>query len=130
MKERKHINSNAPWEKTVGYSRAIRAGNFIEVSGTCAVDESGAPFAPDDAYLQTKRILDIIKSAVEALGGSMKDVIRTRMYVTNIKDWEAIGRAHGETFQGINPVTTMVEVSGLIAKEFLVEIEVTAVIDS
>ncbi len=121
------FSSGAPWESIVGYSRAVRHGQIIEVSGTCAVDEQGAPFAPDDAYLQTRRVLEIIQQAVEGLGGRMEDVLRTRIYVTRIDLWEEIGRAHGEFFSHIRPATTMVEVSRLIAPEFLVEIEASAI---
>lgn len=127
---RQQIRSGAKWESIVGYSRAVRVGQMIEVSGTCAVDENGNPFAPGDAYLQTKRILEIIQQAIESLDGRLEDVIRTRMFVTDIKQWERIGKAHGEFFSEICPATTMVEVSALISPEYIVEIEATAIIDT
>ena len=129
-KQRQHIKSGAKWESIVGYSRAIRIGNTIEVSGTCALDEEGEPFAPGDAYEQTRRALAIIQSAIEALDGRMEDVVRTRIYVTDINLWKRVGEAHGEVFKDIRPVTTMVEVSRLISSEYLVEIEATAIITS
>jgi len=128
MTARRNFSSGATWEPIVGYSRAVRIGNTIEVSGTCAVDKDGHPFAIGDAYQQTKRILEIIKNGVEQLGGRMEDVIRTRMFVTDISQWEAIGKAHGEVFGSIRPATTMVEVSKLISPEYLVEIEATALL--
>jgi len=120
--------TGARWEPIVGYSRAIRAGDVIEVSGTCAVDESGQPFATGDAYHQTKKILEIIINAIQKLGGEKEDIIRTRIFVTNNDDWESIGKAHGEIFHQIRPVTTMVEVSRLISPDYLVEIEASAVV--
>jgi enamine deaminase RidA (YjgF/YER057c/UK114 family) len=128
MTARRNFSSGATWEPIVGYSRAVRIGNTIEVSGTCAVDKDGHPFATGDAYLQTQRILEIIRNGVEQLGGRMEDVIRTRMYVTDISQWEAIGKAHGEVFGSIRPATTMVEVSKLISPEYMVEIEATALL--
>jgi len=128
MSTRTTFNSGAKWEPIVGYSRAVRMGDLIEVSGTCAVDENGNAVAAGDAYNQTLRILAIIKEAIEELGGSLSDVVRTRIYVTDISQWETVGHAHGEYFKLIRPVTTMVEVSKLIAPEYLVEIEATAVV--
>jgi enamine deaminase RidA (YjgF/YER057c/UK114 family) len=130
MTSRRNFSTGAKWEPIVGYSRAVRIGDTIEVSGTCAVDPEGNPFAFGDPYLQTKRSLEIIQAAIEHLGGNMKDVIRTRIYVTNIAQWAEIGRAHGEVFGDIRPVTTMVEVSSLISVEYLVEIEATAIVTS
>jgi enamine deaminase RidA (YjgF/YER057c/UK114 family) len=130
MTDRKNYSSGASWEPIVGYSRAVRIGNTIEVSGTCAVDKAGQPYAIGDAYLQTRRSLEIIKEAIEQLSGRLQDVVRTRIYVTDISQWETIGRAHGELFGNIRPATTMVEVSKLISPEFLVEIEATAIIPS
>ncbi len=127
---RKSYSSGAKWESIVGYSRAVRIGNTIEVSGTCAVDDDGKPFEPDNPYLQTKRSLEIIQHAIESLGGSMADVIRTRMFVVDIEQWEEIGRAHGEFFSEIRPVTSMIEVSNLIGPEYLVEIEATAIVST
>ena len=119
-------SSGAPWESIVGYSRAVRAGNVIEVSGTVSVGEDGMPFGIGDPGAQATRILSIIRTAVEALGGRMEDIVRTRIYVTDISHWEAVGRAHGAVFAAIRPATSMVEVSRLIGPEFLVEIEATA----
>jgi enamine deaminase RidA (YjgF/YER057c/UK114 family) len=130
MTSRDNFSSGAPWEPIVGYSRAVRIGNIIEVSGTCAVDADGNPFGAGDPYLQTKRSLEIIANAIHQLGGSLHDVIRTRIYVTDISSWADIGKAHGEVFGDIRPATTMVEVSSLISLEYLVEIEATAIITS
>lgn len=124
---RKTYSSGAKWEPIVGYSRAVRIGNTIEVSGTCAVDANGNAFAIGDPYRQTQKALSIIRHAIEQLGGSMSDVVRTRIFVTNIEAWEEIGKAHGEVFKDIRPATTMVEVSSLISPEYLVEIEATAI---
>lgn len=126
MKEK--FSSNSPWEDVVGYSRAIRIGNVIELSGTVAVNESGHVVGPDDAYEQTKYIISKIISYVEKAGGRKEDIVRTRMFVTDISRWEEIGKAHGEYFKDIKPVTTMVEVKSLISKDYLVEIEATAMI--
>ncbi|MDH5397202.1 MAG: RidA family protein [Cyclobacteriaceae bacterium] len=122
-----HILTGAKWENLVGYSRAVKAGNTIEVSGTVAIKE-GLPYAIGDPYEQTVRILEIIRKTLLQGGADMADVVRTRMYVTDISQWEAIGRAHAEVFGEIKPATTMVEVKALISPEFLVEIEATAVI--
>ncbi len=128
MKTRQNISSGAKWESIVGYSRAVRIGNVIEVSGTCSVDDEGNPFGVGDPYLQAKRSLEIILHAIEKLGGSLQDVIRTRIYVTDISHWAEIGKAHGEVFADINPATTMIEVSSLISVEYLLEIEATAIL--
>ncbi|HLF65091.1 MAG TPA: RidA family protein [Saprospiraceae bacterium] len=126
---RKNFSTAVPWESTVGYSRAVCIGNVIEISGTVSVLD-GKAYGIDDPYLQTKRILEIIGYALTHFGASYADVIRTRIYVTDIVHaWEAVGRAHGEVFREIRPATSMVEVSALIAPEYLVEIEATAVID-
>ena len=125
---RKNFTTGAPWEKKVGYSRAVRMGNVIEVSGTTAY-ENGSIVGLNDAYAQAKHILTTIGQVLVDAGSKLEDVVRTRMYVTNIEDWEAVGRAHGEFFSEIMPATTMVEVSKLIQPEMLVEIEVTAVIE-
>jgi enamine deaminase RidA (YjgF/YER057c/UK114 family) len=121
------VFSGSPWEKTVGYCRALKAGNHIFVSGTAPVAEDGKTFT-GDAYAQTKRCFEIIESALDKAGASMSDVVRTRMYVVDISRWEEVGRAHGENFGEHPPVTTMVEISKLIDPEMLVEIEVDAII--
>lgn len=128
MANRINISSGAPWEDLVGYSRAVRIGNLVEVSGTVAI-ENGILVGKGDVYTQTQCILRKIKSALEEAGAELKDVVRTRMYVTDIRMWKEIGKAHGEIFQDIKPVTSMVEVSQLIDPLYLVEIEATAYSD-
>ncbi len=127
MNQRSNFTSGARWEDTVGYSRAVRVGNTIEVSGTVSLKD-GVLVGEGDPYLQTKRILEIISDAVSTLGGTIHDITRTRIYVKDISHWQQIGRAHGEIFAEIKPATTMIEVSQLIDSKFLVEIEATAVI--
>lgn len=127
MTKRRNISSGARWEEFVGYSRAVRIGNTVEVSGTVSLKD-GKIFAFGDPYLQTKRIIEIIDEILQQMDASLTDVIRTRMFVTDISKWEEVGRAHGEAFGNIRPATTMVEVSALIDKEFMVEIEATAII--
>jgi enamine deaminase RidA (YjgF/YER057c/UK114 family) len=122
--------SGAKWEDIVGYSRAVRVGDFIEVTGTVAVDENNLLVGKDDAYLQTKFIIQKIGKVLEKAGAGLKDIIRTRMFVTDIGRREEYGRAHGEFFKNIRPCTSMIEVKGLISPEFLVEIEATAIIQS
>jgi enamine deaminase RidA (YjgF/YER057c/UK114 family) len=122
------ISSGAPWEATVGYSRAVRVGNMVFVAGTTAVDGETV-IAPSNAYEQTRFILEKIAKALHEAGADMQHVVRTRMYVTNIADWPEIGRAHGEVFADIRPAATMVEVKGLINKDLVIEIEVDAVIE-
>ena len=126
---RKKISSGSAWEETVGYSRAIQVGNLIEVAGTTSVD-GNTLVGKDDLYAQTVFIIRKIEKTLVELGSSLNDVIRTRMFVTNIADWEMAGKAHGEFFKDIRPVTTMVEVSSLISKDLLIEIEATAIINS
>ena len=123
--ERQNLNSGAPWEDVVGYSRAVKIGDTIEISGTAPV-KNGTPFH-GSAYEQAKCCLEIIKGTLENLGAKLEDVVRTRMYVTDITLWEEFGRAHGEFFGDIKPVTTMVEVSALIDPKMLIEIEATAI---
>jgi len=124
----KQISTGTPWEEIVGYSRAVRVGNQIEISGSVAVDESGQVVGRDDPEVQTRYILTRIAHILAELGAQLSDVIRTRIYVTDIANWEKVGRVHGEVFGEIKPVTSLVEVSALIGPEYLVEIEVTAVI--
>lgn len=124
---RAHISSGTPWEAIVGYSCAIRAGNHIYISGTTATDADGQVVGAD-AYQQTLQTLRNVERALASLGAGLDDVVRTRMFVTNIDQWEDIGRAHGEVFAEIRPATTMVEVSKLIAPEMLVEIEAEAIV--
>ena len=128
MTERINISSDAKWEDTVSYSRAVRVGNVVEVSGTTAVDGDKI-IAPDDGYEQTKFILAKIEKALTEAGASLKDVVRTRMFVTDIAKWEEIGRAHGEFFKNIKPASTMVEVNSLILEGLIIEIEATAIIN-
>jgi enamine deaminase RidA (YjgF/YER057c/UK114 family) len=124
---RKNISSGAQWESIVGYSRAVRIGNTIEVAGTTAVKDRKIQHE-NDPYGQTVVILEIIKNALEEAGASITDVVRTRIFVTDISHWKEVGRAHGEVFGDIRPATTMVEVSGLVDPSMLVEIEATAIL--
>ncbi len=128
MEKIKRVFSGAPWEAKVGYCRAIRAGQTIAVTGTTAVSERGEVFAPGNAYLQTKRCLETIEWAIQELGAKRRNIIRTRIYVTDIKQWPEIGRAHAEFFADSPPATTMVEVKGLIDPAMLVEMEADALI--
>jgi len=125
---RQNISSGSPWEEIIGYSRAVKIGNVIEISGTTASSDNGI-VGKNDLYAQTKFILEKVSDVLAEAGATMQNVVRTRMFLTNITQWEEAAKAHGEFFKTIKPVTTMVEVSNLIDADMLIEIEITAIID-
>lgn len=126
MTDVRRVFSGAPWESKVGYCRAVRAGPHVWVTGTVALDEAGQPYAPGDAGAQAARCFEIIGKALSDIGADLRDVVRTRIFVTDISRWEEIGAAHGAVFRGHPPATTMVQVSAFIGPEFLVEVEADA----
>lgn len=130
MSQRTNYSSGAPWEEIAGYSRAVKTGNHIEVSGTVAANENGQVVGRGDAFEQTKFILQKIESVLQAAGASLSDVVRTRLFVTDISRFDEYAKAHGAVFGAIRPCTSMIEVKGLVAPDFLIEIEATAILSA
>ena len=128
--QRVNYASGAQWEEIIGYSRAVKIGNLVEVSGSIAVDENNQVVGKDNPYEQAKYILYKIEKVLERAGATLKDVVRTRIYVTDISRWEEFGKAHGEVFKDIKPCTTLVEITALISPEYLIEIEATAIVQT
>lgn len=126
---RKNVTYDQPLERVIGFSRAVRIGNIIAVSGTAPIAKDGSVHSPGDVYGQARRCLEIIKDVIEQAGGNLEHVIRTRIFLKDIKDWKEASRAHGEYFSGIRPACTLVEVSGFVNSEWLIEIEADAVLD-
>jgi enamine deaminase RidA (YjgF/YER057c/UK114 family) len=126
--QRKLVSSGSPYEKSIGFSRAVRVGNIITVSGTAPIAPGGGTAAVGDLYGQTKRCIEIIKQAIEDAGGTLNDVVRTRMMLTDISRWEEAGRAHGEYFSEIRPASTMVGIASLISPDWLIEMEVDCIV--
>lgn len=127
MNEYRTVDAKRPWSALIAYSRAVRRGAVIEVGGTSATSPEGEVLFPNDAYAQTKYVLDVMMSAIQELGGSAHDVVRTRAFLTNVDDWQGVGRAHGEMFALIKPASTFVEVSRLLLPGLVVELEATAI---
>ena len=128
MTDRVTVSTGAPWEETVGYCRAVRVGNHVAVSGTAPVGDDGEVVGVGDAYVQARRCIEIIERALAEAGAGLEHVVRTRMFVTDISQWQAVGKAHGEAFAAIRPATSMVEVRALIDPDMLVEIEADAIV--
>ena len=127
--QRRRVSSGSPYESIIGISRAVRAGNFITVAGTAPLDAEGRTVAPGDAAAQARRCFEIVARALESLGASLKDVVRTRILLTRIEDWEAVARVHGEFFRDVRPVNTVMQVSRFIDPDWLVEVEADAVVE-
>lgn len=130
MTARRRIQGNSPYEPLIGFSRAVRVGQHVHVSGTTATDDDGSLVGVGDVYAQTRQCFENVRRALEKAGATLDDVVRTRMYVTDIKQWEKVGKAHGELFQDTRPAATMVEVSGFVHPDMLVEVEADAVLGS